>query len=140
MSVPFFLDTMVLLYAAMGREHEETKIKRARELVADGEFGTSTQVLQEFYHNARRKAHIALSPERRLAWLERLARLPMVETDLALVWSAAAICERYRISYRDGAMLAAAERLQAPVMYSEDLNHGQRYGSVRVINPFLPGP
>ena len=35
------------------------------------------------------------------------------------------------------AIIAAAERLRARVIYSEDLNHGQTYGSVRVENPFL---
>ena len=30
----------------------------------------------------------------------------------------------------------AAERLSAPMLSSEDLNHGQDYGSVRVVNPF----
>ena len=36
------------------------------------------------------------------------------------------------------AIIAAAERLGAKVLYSEDLNHGETYGSVRVENPFLP--
>ena len=38
----------------------------------------------------------------------------------------------------DPEQIAAAERLGAKVLYSEDLNHGQTYGSVRVENPFLP--
>ena len=42
-----------------------------------------------------------------------------------------------RSRYYDAALLAAAERLGAPVFYSEDLSHNQRYGSVRVVNPFL---
>jgi predicted nucleic acid-binding protein len=33
-------------------------------------------------------------------------------------------------------MLAAAEALGAETVYSEDLNTGQRYGRVRVVNPF----
>ena len=41
------------------------------------------------------------------------------------------------ISYWDGAIVAAAEVLEAPVLYSEDLSHGQRYGTVRVVNAFL---
>ena len=35
-------------------------------------------------------------------------------------------------------IIAAAERLGASILYAEDLNHGQRYGSVQAINPFLP--
>jgi predicted nucleic acid-binding protein len=95
-------------------------------------------VLQEFYYNVRRKAHIALSSERAFAWVETLAKLPLVETDLALVRAAIVICERFRINYWDAAILAAAERLKAPIVYTEDLNHDQLYGAVRVVNPFLP--
>ena len=44
---------------------------------------------------------------------------------------------QHRISYWDGAILAAAERLGAEIVYTEDLSHGQPYGPVRVVNPFL---
>jgi predicted nucleic acid-binding protein len=40
------------------------------------------------------------------------------------------------ISYWDAALVAAAEVIGAPILYTEDLNHGQKYGSVTVINPF----
>jgi predicted nucleic acid-binding protein len=43
----------------------------------------------------------------------------------------------YGISYRDGAIVAATEALEAPILYTEDLNHGRRYGPVRAVNPFL---
>ncbi|MER9304105.1 hypothetical protein NKJ06_29030 [Mesorhizobium sp. M0293] len=36
----------------------------------------------------------------------------------------------------DGAIIAAAERLGVKTLYTEDLNHGQAYGSVVAINPF----
>jgi predicted nucleic acid-binding protein len=49
------------------------------------------------------------------------------------------LSERYRINYWDGAILAAAEALGAETLYTEDLGHGQIYGSVRAINPFLEG-
>jgi predicted nucleic acid-binding protein len=136
MSVAYFLDTNVLIYAAMGRQHAEPRRKRARELIIGAEFGTSAQVMQEFYSIARRKAQVALSAERTLAWLERLEKLPFVDTDIHLVKAAALICERYRISYWDACVLAAADRLGAPILYTEDLNHGQSYGAVRVENPF----
>ena len=35
--------------------------------------------------------------------------------------------------------VAAAEALGARTLFTEDLNHGQVYGSVRVVNPFLVG-
>jgi predicted nucleic acid-binding protein len=41
-----------------------------------------------------------------------------------------------QIQYWDAAILVAAMRLGARVLYTEDLNHGQTYGSVCVENPF----
>ena len=41
------------------------------------------------------------------------------------------------ISYWDAAILAAARALGSETVYSEDLNAGQRYGRVQVINPFV---
>lgn len=36
------------------------------------------------------------------------------------------------------AVVASAARFGVGTLYSENLNHGQLYGSVRVINPFRP--
>ena len=44
---------------------------------------------------------------------------------------------RYRISFWDALIVAAARKAGASVLYSEDLNHGQTFGSVQVLNPFL---
>ena len=44
---------------------------------------------------------------------------------------------RYKISYWDAAILAAATELGCTTLYTEDLNHGQTYESVQVINPFV---
>jgi predicted nucleic acid-binding protein len=49
---------------------------------------------------------------------------------------AVGLSERFTISYWDAAILAAAEALGSRIVYSEDLNDGQQYGEVRVINPF----
>ena len=64
--------------------------------------------------------------------------MPVVAVDADLVREGIRHSIRYQISYWDAALIAAAERLDAPTLYTEDLNHGQLYGSVKVINPFLP--
>lgn len=128
------------MYAALGREQAEAKRTRAVELIAGDEFGISAQVLQEFYTVVTRKAGIALSTGVALQWIERLEMQPCAPITSSHVKVAIALSARYRISYWDGAILAAAESLGAPVVYSEDLNDGQLYGEVRVINPFLDLP
>lgn len=58
--------------------------------------------------------------------------LPVVETAWALL-------DRYRFSYFDSLILAAALTANCEVLYSEDLQHGQVIdGRLTIINPFLP--
>jgi predicted nucleic acid-binding protein len=136
MSVDCFLDTNVLVYAATGRGLENAKRGRALDLIETCEFGLSAQVLQEFYVTVVHKIEIPLTPTEALEWIEQLEAFPCLDVDSGLVKIAVEISQRHRVSYWDAAILAAAESLGAPVLYSEDLAHGQRYGSVQVLNPF----
>jgi predicted nucleic acid-binding protein len=131
-----FVDTNVLLYAAAGRDDEPAKYARANEILQEEDFGLSAQVLQEFFVNVLHKPAKPLAVPDAFGWVERLAAFPCVAIDPSLVKIAITLSVRHRISYWDAAIIAAAERLEAPVVYSEDFNHGQRYGSVRVMNPF----
>ena len=47
---------------------------------------------------------------------------------------------RYKISFWDALIIQAAEISGATILYSEELSHGQTYGSVRVVNPFNVTP
>jgi predicted nucleic acid-binding protein len=136
MSVECFLDTNVLVYATAGRGTEEEKRKRALELIESKDFGLSAQVLQEFYVTVTRKVEIPLTVDQALEWIEQLETFPNLAIDANLVKIAIEISERYRISYWDGAIIAATKALGADTLYSEDLNDEQFYGSVRVCNPF----
>lgn len=42
----------------------------------------------------------------------------------------------WQVSFWDALILAAAEKASCSVCYSEDLNPGQRYDRIQVINPF----
>jgi predicted nucleic acid-binding protein len=138
MSVECFLDTNVLVYAVSSAEAEAAKSAKALELIQRSEFGLSAQVLQEFYVTVTRKIRRPLSPERAVALLDEYRVFPTVPTDYALIVSAVELSLRYGISYWDGAIVAAAQALSAVTLYTEDLQHGQLYGSVRAQNPFLP--
>lgn len=132
-----FLDTNVLIYAAAGRLHEPRKHVIARNLVLDGGFGVSAQTLSEFYNAVGRKAANRMNPDEIDIWIDELADRPFTPVDEAIVRGGIELSRRYLISYCDAALLAAAERLQAQVFYTEDLKHNELYGSVRAINPFL---
>jgi predicted nucleic acid-binding protein len=47
------------------------------------------------------------------------------------------IAERYCLSFWDGLILAAAHKEEAVILWSEDLNQGQKYGKITVYDPFL---
>ncbi len=137
MSVECFLDTNVLVYSVSSAEHEAAKSRKALELVQSADFGLSVQVLQEFYVTVTRKIKRPLAPEHAVALMDQYRVFPFVATDYPLIVSAVELSLRYGIAYWDGAILAAAEALEAKVLYTEDLSHGQLYGSVRAVNPFL---
>ena len=125
----------MLIYAAAGKNSEPGKFAVAYDLVRHAGFGVSGQSLAEFSSVVIRKA---LLPREELeAWLQQLALLPFVPVDQALVSRGVILSRRYSVSYYDAALLAAAERLRAAIFFSEDLNHNQLYGDVRVVNPFL---
>ena len=136
MTVDAFVDTNVLVYAAVGREDAPAKYARAWEIIGQGDYGISAQVLGEFFVNVIRKSAIPLSIGEASAWVEKLREVTVVPIDHDLVAGAIARCHKDGISYWDAAIVSAAERLGATILYTEDLNDGQRYGSVTAVNPF----
>lgn len=137
MTVRFFVDTNVLVYAATATPQEARKRRKAAEIIAAGDFGISGQVLAEFYSVVTTKGQPPMPPLLALSWIEALDQQPFVPVDAALVRRGIEISVRYQISYWDGAIIAAAEALGAATVYSEHMSHGQRYGDVAVENPFL---
>ena len=106
-------------------------------LIQTERFCISAQVLQEFYVAAQKRyPGIPLSEQEAVEWVGWLETFCEVVTDVFLIQQAIETARNFRISYWDAAIVAAAVRASAPVLYSEDLNHGQRYGAVQVINPF----
>jgi len=132
-----FVDTNVVLYAVSSDPSEAAKARRARRILGTEEFGLSTQVLQEFFVNATRKIAAPLTDEAALEFIEILSTAAVVVVDVDLVVHAIGFKQQFQLSYWDAAIVAAAHALGAEVLYTEDLNHGQRYGSVRAENPFL---
>ncbi len=139
MSVDAFVDTNVLLYAAAGALRYPAKNKQAWDIINTGNYAISGQVLAEFYVNATKAKKDKPAPmevHEASMWVENLSTVPVVPVDHFVVQQAVAYSQRYMISYWDAALIAAAEVINAPILYTEDLNHGQKYGSVTVANPF----
>lgn len=138
MAIKSFIDTNVLIYAAAGKNDAPEKYERSWLILNERNFCLSGQVLAEFYVNVRsaKKQSVPLSDQEAAAWVERLSISPVVGVDADIVRQGIAYSFRYKIKYWDAALIAAAERMDVPVIYTEDLSDGQTYGSVRAVNPY----
>ena len=132
-----FFDTNIFIYVVSAARADQTKKQIAQRLMVDSDFGLSVQILQEFMDVTLRKQHLGLSPKEISDMINLMVTYPMVETSVSLARHAFVIKTRFQIRYWDAAILAAALELGCHTLYSEDLNHGQNYDGVKVINPFL---
>jgi predicted nucleic acid-binding protein len=127
-----FFDSNVFLYLS---SDDARKSDLAEKALIDG--GTiSVQVLNEVASAARRKMKRSWTEiETFLAEVEQLVTvLPLtIETHRY----ARGLCARYAFSFYDGLILASALEAGCGELFTEDLQHGQRIGSVRIVNPFV---
>lgn len=137
MGVDVFLDTNILVYAVDADPASDAKRARARAIIRADNFGTSAQVVQEFYVTATCKLAKPLSPITAARWVDRLCRGAFVSTDAPLLKTAIIRAQAWQISYWDAAIISAAEALGAKTLYTEGLKNGQYFGRVQAINPFL---
>lgn len=132
-----FVDTNVLLYAISQIPEEAEKKQRARNLLREASLAVSVQVLQEFYTQATHPVRPwNLSHEEAVRVVREQERFVVQPLTLQVFNEALVLRVRFRIAYWDAAILAAARVAGCDAVYTEDLNHGQDYGGVRVVNPF----
>lgn len=136
--MPVFLDTNVLLYSISDAPEEAAKRQVASSLLSRDDCVISVHVLQEFHTQATRitrSASLPNDPVERLvtSWL----RFPVVENSVELFLAALAIVRANRLSLGDALIVAAAQKAGCDTLMTEDLSHGQRFGNLRVENPFL---
>jgi predicted nucleic acid-binding protein len=137
-----FVDTNVLLYGV--DDKDMAKRDRARSWIAAcwthrcGRL--STQVLNEFYVNARRKFTSAVSAGDARAEVRRYQHWQPWVIDHPTVEIAWAVESRYRLHYWDALMVAAAQQQGCIALLTEDLQHEQLIDGVTILNPFITGP
>jgi predicted nucleic acid-binding protein len=131
-----FFDTNVLLYMHSVADPRKQVIAQQvfEECAAGGRIIISTQVVQEFHSVGTRKLKLPMDQMRRLT--TGLLDLPTVEIAAVHILMALEYEEQHQVSFWDALILAAANWADVPVLYTEDLNDGQFYGGVRVVNPF----
>ena len=65
-----------------------------------------------------------------------MREFPVQDVTLTVSRAGVALSQRFRLSYWDGAILAAAQACGCDAVYSEDLSDQQDYEGLRVISPF----
>jgi predicted nucleic acid-binding protein len=136
MNATRFLDTNILLYAYDLDAPAKREVALAiveHGWTKPGDTALSVQVLQELHVNLARHG---LSPADVTGIVRRYAAWPIVDNSLDLLLAALDEQARWRISLWDALILAAARASGASELISEDLNHGQDYDGVQVVNPF----
>lgn len=131
-----FLDTNVLLYADDLDGGDKTIAARdlVRRCVVERSGVVSTQVLQEYYVNARKKLKMDGTAAR--ARVEIYSSLQVVTVTPSLVLAAVDLHRLDSVSFWDALVIRAAEHSGCEHLYSGDLQAGRRFGPVRVVNPF----
>jgi len=81
------------------------------------------------------KQRLRMTHDEAVAVLESLATFPVWPISRELVLEAIEAKQRFGVSYWDAAILTAARQMGCQTLYSEDLNPGQVYDGVTVINP-----
>jgi predicted nucleic acid-binding protein len=92
-------------------------------------------VIQEFYVNVRRKAKRPISATEARQWVDDYLSWEVVVNDGESIRQAMVLEKRYRLGFWDALIVQAANAAGAAVLYSEDLAHGQVYGTVELVNP-----
>jgi predicted nucleic acid-binding protein len=136
----FFLDTNVFVYGLL----DSTPFKKHRAIqlietaLGSHEGCVSYQVVQEFANVAVKKFAKRFSPSDAQLFIEAaLHPLNRVPSSAALVDAALALQEDTAYSFYDCLIIASAQEAGCDTLYTEDLQHNQLIGKLRIVNPFL---
>jgi predicted nucleic acid-binding protein len=136
----FFLDTNVFVYSF--DQSAPLKARKAAELIRQGlttrKGIVSYQVVQEFFNVAlRRFSQPMQAPEAEQYLRTVFQPLLSVHSSQALYAEALHLQGQSGLSWYDALIVTAAIQARCELLYTEDLQHGQRFGSLQVRNPFL---
>ena len=138
MTVPVFVDTNIFVY--LHDDSEPEKKTRADEwvsLLVRGRSGrVSFQVLQELYATLTNKRRLKVDVAEARSIVRELAVWKPIAVDLAMLNRAWGLQDRFPLSWWDALIIAAAQTCECKVLLTEDLQDGQEFGAVQVVNPF----
>ncbi len=132
-----FLDTNVLIYAEDGSS--PAKQRKALDLIEEHRRQrtgvVSLQILQEYFVTATGKLKVDAGIARNKVGI--YAKFAVAEPTIEDILAAIDFHRLHRISYWDALVLHCARKAGCRVLLSEDMQHGQEFDGVRIVNPFL---
>jgi predicted nucleic acid-binding protein len=134
-----FLDSNVVIYSLDEADREKHRVAAAlvEQYLIDGTGTISFQVVQEVLNAVTRKFAPPFDPKRGRDLLDSILVLMWrVSPSQSLYELGLDLQQRYRYTFYDSMILAAAIASECDRLYSEDLQDGQRIEGVRVVNPF----
>ena len=135
-----FFDTKIFVYsvdsgAPRSKATSATALIRAG--IANRNAVVSYQVIQEFVNVALRKFEVPMIPSDLGEYIDHsFRRMAVVHSSLELFHAALTIQSRYRLSWYDSIIVGAAIESGCSTLYSEDMQHGAKFGAMQVQNPF----
>jgi predicted nucleic acid-binding protein len=139
MSDRFFLDTNIFVYSFDRSAPDKMRKAKSliREALASHKGVVSYQVVQEFFNAALRRFARPMQPHEAEQYLGTVFRpLLAVHSSAGLYAEALRLQGHGGLAWYDALIVAGAAQADCAVLVSEDLQHGRRFGSVRVENPF----
>ena len=128
-----FIDTNVVVYAFS----DDARSDKAQALLAASPV-ISAQVLNEFANIGRKKLNMSWPEIQEAVASITILASAVVALDDDLTIAAVDLAERYRFSFYDALIVAAALRAGCDQLYSEDMQAGLIVGrQLTIINPFL---
>jgi predicted nucleic acid-binding protein len=139
---PVFVDTNVFLYQwdASDQVKQRRAVDWLRRLADDHAGRVSFQVLAEFYVNATQKLRTAVPRASAQAYVRAVFAWKPVAIDSDVLEGAWRAQERFKLSWWDALIVAAAQRVGCRTLLSEDFQAGQQFGDLTVVNPFATAP
>ncbi len=131
-----FIDTNLFVYTIDKKDIAKQNVARSfiRKLVDNHIPVISTQVVQEFYVVATGKLKADKLIVKNI--IHNFNNMELVGIDMELIEQAIDISVLSKISFWDSLIIAAAEKANCEYVVSEDLNAGQLYRGVKLLNPF----
>ncbi len=133
-----FFDTNILAYEFDSREDKKQTlaVDLINEWRPSGRMIISTQVLQELYVVLTQKLKPALKEEIAEEVIQNYSELDVVIGDPSLILNGIGIKRRYKISFWDALIVAAAQKAGCKILFTEALSHGMKIAGIEIVNPF----